>query len=77
MRALVIGAVTIAAALLGALLDAVWAAATEGPTMPVLTVGGGLVGLGVGWLVARLAFPRPRQRIDSQRYPNRLIRFDR
>ena len=75
MRAVVIIAFTVFGLLVGAALDLVWAAA-GGPAAPVVTVGLGLGGLLLGWLVARLAFPPRRRPIDPGRYPNRMIRRD-
>jgi hypothetical protein len=84
MRAFVIWSLTVALAALGAVLDLVWAAATEGPTYPINTLGLGVLGLLLGLLVARLALPahprrridpaRPRRQFDPTRYPNRVIR---
>jgi hypothetical protein len=75
MRAFVIWSLTVALAALGAVLDLVWAAATEGPAFPINTLGFGVLGLLLGLLVARLALPRPpRVPIDPGRYPNRVIR---
>jgi hypothetical protein len=46
------------------------------PQAPVLAVGGLLLGLLAGLLLAKLALPsrKPRRRIDPKDYPNRVIR---
>jgi hypothetical protein len=78
LRTLVIVVIAGAGALVGGLLDLIFAVATEGPTIPVLTIGFGLIGLLIGLVVAIMVFPnqrppRPTRPFDPARYPNRVI----
>ena len=74
MRTLVIAAFTAAGMVVGGALDLVYAGAVDGPTVPVATVGLGILGLVVGIFVAVVIHPRPRQPIDPADYPNRTFR---
>jgi hypothetical protein len=61
MRALVTIVCGLIGLAVGLVLDLVWASATSGPTVPILTVAGALAGLGLGWALARLVAPRRRR----------------
>jgi hypothetical protein len=74
MRTLVVLSLAVIGAGVGLLGDVIF---WQGPPRaPVLAVVGLLAGLLLGWLVARLAYPRrrPRPRVDLHERPNQFIR---
>jgi uncharacterized membrane-anchored protein YhcB (DUF1043 family) len=77
MRALVITIIAAIGLLAGIALDLVFAAATTGPTLPINTIGFGLAGLLVGWLVARLVPRSPRAQARQQQRLERIVGYRR
>lgn len=70
MRTLIAASLTVIGIGTGLLLE-VAAGLPVGP----LTAFGGLVGLLGGLALARRTYPRPKRRLDPDRYPTRLVRW--
>jgi hypothetical protein len=82
MRTLIVSCVAVIGGGVGTMGDLLFATASGGPWRPVIGTAGLLLGLLLGWVVAQLACPKlrhpaspkPRRRIDPERYPNQLFR---